>query len=86
MCSPRPQAMAARLRGHPDAVAETARLAETLTFELTGDLGYRYPGHGDAEATRELAEICHAAFARRYPGGYPRRAERRRRGSRRSCG
>ena len=33
-------------RDHPDAVAETARLAERLEFDLTRDLGYRYPGLG----------------------------------------
>ena len=31
-------------REHPDAVAETGRLAERLSFDLTRDLGYRYPG------------------------------------------
>jgi error-prone DNA polymerase len=65
----RPQAMAERLRDYPDAVAETVRLAETLTFNLTGDLGYRYPGSDSTQATRELAEVCHAQFAGRYPRG-----------------
>jgi error-prone DNA polymerase len=65
----RPQAMAERLRDYPDAVAETVRLAETLTFNLTGDLGYRYPGSDSTQATRELAEVCHARFAGRYPRG-----------------
>jgi error-prone DNA polymerase len=65
----RPQAMAQRLCDYPDAVAESVRLAETLTFSLTGDLGYRYPGSDSTEATRELAEVCHAQFAGRYPRG-----------------
>ena len=39
--------MAARFEDHPEAVAETVRLAETLTFDLTQDLGYRYPGAED---------------------------------------
>jgi error-prone DNA polymerase len=65
----RPQAMAQRLSDYPDAVAESVRLAETLTFNLTGDLGYRYPGSDSTEATRELAEVCHAQFADRYPRG-----------------
>jgi error-prone DNA polymerase len=69
-----PEAMAARFADHPDAIAETALLAETLTFELTGDLGYRYPGHGDEHATHKLSEICQAAFCERYPQGSPRRA------------
>ena len=62
-----PQAMAARFADHPDAVAETARLAETLTFDLASDLGYRYPGAEDDGADRLLAETCHARFDARYP-------------------
>ena len=65
----RPQAMAERLCDYPDAVAESVRLAETLTFNLTGDLGYRYPGSDSTQATRQLAEVCHARFASRYPRG-----------------
>jgi error-prone DNA polymerase len=64
-----PYGMAERLCDYPDAVAETVRLAETLTFNLTGDLGYRYPGSDSTEATRELAKVCHAHFAGRYPCG-----------------
>jgi error-prone DNA polymerase len=70
-----PQAMAARFADHPEAVAETARLAETLTFDLTSDLGYRYPGAEDAGASRALAEVCQARFDERYPGGSVHRAE-----------
>jgi error-prone DNA polymerase len=64
-----PQAMAARFSDHPEAVAETERLAQTLTFDLTRDLGYRYPGAEDAGAGRALAEICQARFDERYPRG-----------------
>jgi error-prone DNA polymerase len=71
----RPEAMAVRLKDHPEAVAETVRLAETLRFQLTGDLGYRYPMSESTNATRELAEVCHVLFAARYPSGYPRRSE-----------
>jgi len=67
----RPQAMAQRLGDYPEAVAESVRLAEMLTFNLTGDLGYRYPGADSADATRQLAEVCHAQFAGRYPRGSP---------------
>src|ERR687890_468224 len=49
-----PEAMAARFADHPDAVAESVRLAETLTFDLTHDLGYRYPGAEDPGADRRL--------------------------------
>jgi len=61
------RAMAARFHEHRGAVAETARLAEELEFELTTDLGYRYPGSEDPDALRKLAGICHTVFARRYP-------------------
>jgi error-prone DNA polymerase len=64
-----PQAMAARFADHPEAIAESGRLAETLTFDLTSDLGYRYPGAEDATASRALAEVCQARFDERYPRG-----------------
>jgi error-prone DNA polymerase len=70
-----PEAMAARFADHPDAVAETERLADTLRFDLTSDLGYRYPGAEDETADRQLAEICHACFESRYPVGSKLRAE-----------
>ena len=80
-----PAAVAARFADHPDAVAETARLAERLRFDLTAELGYRYPGSEDPGADRTLAEIC------RGPAGAPlrRHARATRRpsdGWRRSCG
>ncbi|MDX6729084.1 MAG: error-prone polymerase, partial [Baekduia sp.] len=65
-----PEAMAARFEDHPEAVAETARLAASLTFDLTADLGYRYPGAEDAGADAELAEICAVRFDTRYPPGH----------------
>jgi error-prone DNA polymerase len=70
-----PAAMAARFADHPDAVAETARVAETLRFDLTKDLGYRYPGSEDPTADRRLAELCAARREERYPAGHPLRAE-----------
>ena len=70
-----PEAMAARFADHPEAVAETERLADTLRFDLTSDLGYRYPGAEDAEADRKLAEVCHGCFEARYPMGSKLRAE-----------
>ena len=56
-----PAATAARFADHPEAVAETARLAERLRFDLTRELGYRYPGSEDPDADRTLAEICRGA-------------------------
>jgi error-prone DNA polymerase len=70
-----PQAMAARFADHPEAVAETARLAATLSFDLTQDLGYRYPGAEDAGAGATLAAVCHARFDERYPPGDRLRAK-----------
>ena len=73
-----PEAMAARFGEHPDAVAETERLAERLTFDLTSDLGYAYPGSEDPEADAKLAGICRDRVAERYPRGEARaRAEAR---------
>ena len=69
-----PAAMAARFADHPDAVAEAARLAASLDFDLTHDLGYRYPGAEDGGADRRLAETCHAFFEHRYPVGRTDRA------------
>ena len=61
-----PERMAERFREHPDAVAESGRLAERLTFDLTEDLGYRYPGSEDPDADRKLAELCWAGYGDRY--------------------
>jgi error-prone DNA polymerase len=63
-----PAAMAARFPDHPEAVAETAALAERLRFDLTSDLGYRYPGSEDAAAMRKLSELCQARLRDRYEG------------------
>jgi error-prone DNA polymerase len=70
-----PEAMAARFADHLDAVEETARLAETLCFDLTQDLGYRYPGAEDPEADATLARVCAHRFAERYPAAHPVHSE-----------
>ena len=57
--------MAARFRRHPEAVAETVRLAERLRFDLTRELGYRYPGAEDPEADREPRRRSAGRAARR---------------------
>jgi error-prone DNA polymerase len=63
-----PAAMAARFAEYPPAVRESGRLAERLSFDLTRDLGYRYPGSEDPGADRALAEICRARMEHRYQG------------------
>jgi error-prone DNA polymerase len=69
-----PRAMASRFADHPEAVAETLKLAERLRFDLTRDLGYRYPGAEDEDASRRLAELCAQRLAERYGPGAPPRA------------
>jgi error-prone DNA polymerase len=73
-----PAEIAARFADHPDAVAESARLAERLEFDLTRDLGYRYPGSEDPGADRALAEICRARLEHRYAGEPEHREARER--------
>ena len=63
-----PAAMASRFPDHPGPVAETVALAERLRFDLTSDLGYRYPGSEDAAAMRKLSELCQARLHDRYEG------------------
>ena len=63
-----PERMAERFREHPDAVEESGRLAERLRFDLTEDLGYRYPGSEDPDADGRLAELCRSLFDERYRG------------------
>ena len=70
-----PRAMAARFEGHAAAVAESGELAARLTFDLTSDLGYRYPGAEDASASRKLAELCWSLLEVRYPVGSPYHGE-----------
>jgi len=70
-----PAAMAARFEDHPAAVAEAAVLAERLSFDLTVDLGYRYPGAEDASADGKLAELCRARMDERYPPGSRHRGD-----------
>ena len=64
-----------------DAVERTRELAERLEFDLTQELGYRYPdfSDGDEPAIVQLRRICDRAFAERYAdlNGHKRRARRR---------
>ena len=64
-----------------DAVERTGELAERLEFDLTEDLGYRYPDFSDTgePAIVQLARVCDRAFAERYDdaNGHKRRARAR---------
>jgi len=52
-----------------DAVRRTVEVAARLEFDLTVELGYRYPDFSDGSepAIKQLAEVCNDAFSERYP-------------------
>jgi error-prone DNA polymerase len=64
-----------------EAVVRTAELAARLEFDLTEELGYRYPDFSDRDepAVAQLAAICNRSFDERYGGanGHKRRARAR---------
>ncbi len=78
-----PEEVDALFRDCPDAVANTLALAERCRgFDLTRDLGYRFPdfhGAARAPAPRALAELCRARLEERYPAGSLHRGEAERR-------
>jgi error-prone DNA polymerase len=61
------------------AVARTVELAERLQFDLTEELGYRYPDFSDSPepAIVQLAHVCSRSFEERYPRGHRLRREAR---------
>jgi error-prone DNA polymerase len=63
------------------AVDRAGRLAERLEFDLTEDLGYRYPDFSEngEPAIVQLRRVCDRAFADRYSGlnGHKRKARAR---------
>ena len=63
-----PEEAAARFPDDPDAARATAELAERLEFDLTQELGYRYPDFSDGidPADVQLAKVCDRAFCDRY--------------------
>jgi error-prone DNA polymerase len=77
-----PKDAAARFPDDRDAVHASRELAERLTFDLTHELGYRYPDFSDGPnpADFQLAEVCRRAFEERYrhvPRQHRTRAETR---------
>jgi error-prone DNA polymerase len=63
-----PEEMAERFAEDQDAVARTAEVAERLQFDLTNELGYRYPdfSEGTEPASVQLRRVCEHAFFERY--------------------
>jgi len=76
-----PAEMLERFADDPSAVARTAELAERLQFDLTAELGYRYPDFSDgpSPASVQLRELCDRLFRERYSGlnGHKRNARAR---------
>jgi error-prone DNA polymerase len=63
-----PDETAVRFPDDGDAVRATVELADRLRFDLTEELGYRYPdfSDGDEPADAQLARVCGRAFEERY--------------------
>jgi len=70
-----PEDAAERFAAHPNAVAETVRLAERLQFDLTRDLGYAHPDFTvpGEDALTTLTRICRMQLGARYPNASKRR-------------
>ena len=75
-----PDAMLDRFPDDRDAVLRTAELASGLTFDLTQELGYRYPDFSDGFETPDgqLRIVCEQAFSERYSRNGKRAAAARR--------
>ena len=71
--------MAALFDGCPEAIENTVRLAERCGFDLTKDLGYRFPDYpvpdGHTPQTY-LRQLCYEAAMRRYGSITPKVEER----------
>src|SRR4051794_34069863 len=71
----------ARFPDDKGAVARTVEIAERLRFDLTQELGYRYPDFSDDDepAIVQLKRVCDRAFTERYSSlnGHKRRAHTR---------
>jgi error-prone DNA polymerase len=64
-----------------DAALRTREVAERCAFDLTHELGYRYPDFSDKvdPADKQLRDLCDSRFAERYANanGHKRRARER---------
>jgi error-prone DNA polymerase len=72
-----PAEMVERFPEDRAAVARTIELAERLQFDLTKELGYRFPDFSDSPepAIVQLAQVCRRTFEDRYPRGHTLRHE-----------
>ncbi|MCB9012336.1 MAG: error-prone DNA polymerase [Actinobacteria bacterium] len=77
-----PQEMARAFHDVPDAVVATREIAEMCAFDLTRDLGYRFPDfHGTRpgySSQQALHECCMHLLGARYPNAAKREDARRR--------
>ena len=74
-----PAEMADLFRECPQAVANTLRIAGRFTFDITKDLGYRFPDYPVPEGFTSqsyLEHLCYQAAERRY-GGITEKVKRR---------
>jgi error-prone DNA polymerase len=76
-----PEEVAERFPRDQAAVQRTVELAERLEFDLTEELGYRYPDFSDGPdpAIVQLRRVCDDAFADRYRNANGHRREARQR-------
>ena len=72
-----PAEVVERLPDDRAAIVRTVELAERLTFDLTEELGYRYPDFSDSPepAIVQLAQVCKHEFEERYSHGHKLRRE-----------
>lgn len=66
-----PRQMAALFKSCREAIANTLRIAERCSFDLTRDLGYQFPDYPVPEGytpQKYLEELCYLAAERRYGG------------------
>ena len=81
-----PAEMSMRFPDDADAVDASEELAERLEFDLTEELGYRYPdfSEGAEPADAQLHRLCSRAFDERYRHRLARAASEQRFGCERS--
>jgi error-prone DNA polymerase len=74
-----PEEMLERFPDDRDAVLRTVEVAERLQFDLTQELGYRYPDFSDGSepAIAQLRRVCDRAFAERYSSSNGHKARAR---------